>query len=137
MADTHGHGIQATADGGHGHGDGLDPGHGPGLMRLYLSVAVVLLICTAASFVVNQFVSAKMTAFFLILLVACIKAFLVVTYFMHLKWDWKLLYFLIVPAFILGAMMAVVFLPDIFFGTMHDAQDQIAISRRLTEGMQK
>ena len=32
--------------------------------------------------------------------------------FGHLKFDWRKLYFMIVPAFILGAMMMMVFLPD-------------------------
>jgi hypothetical protein len=34
---------------------------------------------------------------------------------MHLKWDWGRLYFLIIPVFILGAMMMMVLLPDLVF----------------------
>ena len=93
--------------------------HGPALFKLYLIIAVVLSICTASSFAFNylghedvQAIS-KIASFLLILGVAILKATLVAMYFMHLKWDWKLLYFLIIPAFILGVMMMVVFMPDI------------------------
>jgi cytochrome c oxidase subunit 4 len=125
MADTHGDGH-----GGHGgdHGD---------LYPVYMTIAVILGVCTAASFVVNQFVSAKLAAFLLILAVAIIKASLVGWYFMHLKWDWRLLYFLILPAFIMGAMMMVVLMPDIFLGRLHDANESLVIARELAEQAQK
>ena len=51
----------------------------------------------------------------LILGVAVFKATLVGMYFMHLKFDWGKLYFMIFPAFILGVMMMMVLLPDIVF----------------------
>ncbi len=63
----------------------------------------------------------------LILGVAIIKATLVAWIFMHLKWDWRLLYYLIIPAFILGAMMMVVLMPDILLGPLHDNQAEIQI----------
>ena len=50
----------------------------------------------------------KITAhegFNLILGVAIIKALLVAMIFMHLKWDWGKLYFLIVPTFVLAPMI--------------------------------
>jgi cytochrome c oxidase subunit 4 len=55
-------------------------------------------------------------SFALILGVAVVKATLVGMYFMHLKLDWGRLYFLIVPAFILGTMMMIVLMPDIVLG---------------------
>lgn len=121
MADTHGSGDQ-------GHGD---------VYRLYMMVAVALAVCTALSFVVNQFVADKVTAFLLILAVAVVKATLVGYIFMHLKWDWSLLYFLIVPVSILGVMMAIVFLPDIYFGQLHDNQDSLAIAAQFAEKLGK
>jgi cytochrome c oxidase subunit IV len=45
--------------------------------------------------------------------VAVVKALLVVFYFMHLMWDWRKVAFMIVPALILGAMFAIVLMPDI------------------------
>lgn len=106
MADTHSHGDD--------HGN---------LFKVYMIVAVALAVATAASFIVNQTVSTKAAAFVMILGVAIIKATLVGTYFMHLKWDWKLLYFLIVPAFILGTMMMIVLMPDTVIGPLHDAHE--------------
>ncbi len=121
MADTHGQGD-------HGHGN---------VFRQYMIVAGALAVCTAASFVVNQFVANKDLAFVLILLVACLKAALVGYIFMHLKWDWSLLYFLIVPVSILGVMMMVVLLPDVFFGIYHDARDELVIAEQFAKDLKK
>lgn len=114
MTDTH-----------HGHDH-----HGP-TFKLYMVIAVVLAVCTSLSFLFNQTVPWKVVAFILILGVAIIKAVLVGTYFMHLKWDWRMLYFLIVPAFILGAMMMFVLMPDILLNTSHDAQEEYEIAREM------
>jgi cytochrome c oxidase subunit 4 len=86
-------------------------------MKAYLGVFVALCVFTAASFVVNQmFHGAAKTAMLIILVVAVCKATLVCMYFMHLKWDWGRLYFVIVPVAIMAAMMMVVLLPDIVLG---------------------
>ncbi|MGL4551981.1 MAG: cytochrome C oxidase subunit IV family protein [Gemmataceae bacterium] len=122
MADTHGQ---------------ADHGHGSNVFKLYMAVAVALSVCTAASFVVNQFVTDKNTAFALILLVACVKAVLVGYIFMHLKWDWSLLYFLIVPVSILGVMMIIVLLPDVFFGILHDNRDQLKLAEQFARELKK
>jgi cytochrome c oxidase subunit 4 len=90
--------------------------HGPGV-KAYMIVFAALAVFTAISFVVNEFVRhgtfTKTTGLILILGVAVCKAVLVGTYFMHLIVDWKKLYYLIFPAFILGAMMITVLLPDV------------------------
>lgn len=117
----------------HGHDD-----HGKNIFKIYMAVAIALAVCTAASFVFNYLAHPDVhgrrlisvfVAFVGILIVALIKAALVGTYFMHLKWDWKLLYFLIIPAFILGTMMMIVFLPDIYFGEKYHNQEEVEISR--------
>lgn len=100
--------------------------HGPTFQQ-YMLIAAVLAVCTASSFAFNQFVSAKVAAFLLILSVAIIKAVLVGMYFMHLKWDWKLLYFLIVPSFVLGTMMMIVLLPDIYYGPSRELSEAYEI----------
>lgn len=83
----------------------------------YLVVFVLLSIFTLVSFVANYFVQhdsiSAATGFVLILGVAVVKAVLVATYFMHLKWDWSKLYFLIIPAFVLAPMALFALLPDI------------------------
>jgi cytochrome c oxidase subunit 4 len=74
-------------------------------------------VFTAVSFIVNVFVRgehiAPGTGFVIILAVAVVKALLVVTYFMHLKWDWGRLYFLIIPALVLAPMLVLALLPDL------------------------
>jgi len=96
-----------------------DAHHGPGF-KAYMIVAAALSVFTIVSFVVNHFVTggsiAKETGFVIILSVAVVKATLVGLYFMHLVVDWGRLYYFIIPAFILGTMMLVVFLPDIVLG---------------------
>ena len=102
--------------------------HGPSF-RVYMIIALVLAVCTSLSFLFNQTISVKFVAFVLILSVAIIKAVLVAMYFMHLKWDWKLLYFLIIPAFILGVMMMLVLMPDILINPSKDMQEAYEIAK--------
>jgi caa(3)-type oxidase subunit IV len=100
-------------------------GHTPGghddhaaTVRAYMIVFVCLAFFTFCSFAANYIAApehawiSKSTSFVIILLVSIAKASLVGWIFMHLKFDWRKLYFMIVPAFILGAMMMMVFLPD-------------------------
>jgi cytochrome c oxidase subunit IV len=89
--------------------------HGP-RVHVYLIVFAALCVFTVMSFVVNL---AEHTMGFgvllgmaIILVIAVFKATLVVMYFMHVKWDWGKLYFLIIPVVILAIMMMVVLLPD-------------------------
>jgi len=93
-------------------------GHGPNI-NAYLIVGGALSVFTALSFGFNYLAHhdkmSVFSAFVAILAVAIIKATLVGTYFMHLKYDWRLTYFMLIPAFILGTMMMIVLLPDIVF----------------------
>jgi cytochrome c oxidase subunit 4 len=96
--------------------------HGPGF-KAYMVVASALTVFTVVSFVVNYFVrhqSLTSTAGFTIILsVAVCKATLVGLYFMHLILDWGKVFYFIIPAFILGAMMMIVLLPDIVLAWHH------------------
>ena len=91
-------------------------GHGPTIMS-YLVVGIALSIFTAVSFGVNyQVTNGRISAevgFVIILGVAIVKATLVGAYFMHLKFDWRMIYFMLIPVFILATMMMIVLLPDI------------------------
>jgi cytochrome c oxidase subunit 4 len=102
----------------HGHDSIAGEGrkhHGPSL-SMYLGVAVILGVFTASSFIFNEMVRhdmlSKMGGLWLILGVAVCKAALVGAFFMHLRYDWFKLYFLIVPALILAVMMMIVLTPD-------------------------
>ncbi len=89
--------------------------HGPTLTT-YLGVAGALAVFTASSFIFNDLVRheilSPMAGLALILAVAVCKAILVGAFFMHLTYDWGKLYFLIIPALILGVMMMLVLMPD-------------------------
>ena len=95
-------------------------GHGDheSTVRAYMIVFGCLAFFTFCSFAANfasapeQLWISKTFSFIIILVVSVAKASLVGWIFMHLKFDWRKLYFMIVPAFILGAMMMIVFLPD-------------------------
>ena len=92
--------------------------HGPGPdVGLYLKIFGGLCVLTLISFLSNQFVNHAMhqpeLSMIIILLVSIAKATLVAMFFMHLKWDWSKLYFLMIPVVIMGIMMMIVLLPDI------------------------
>lgn len=91
----------------------------------YLVIFGALVVFTAVSFIVNRAVKneaiSPTTGFAIILGVAVCKAVLVAMFFMHLKFDWPRLYFLIVPALILGTLLVVVLLPDIVLAWHHNA----------------
>lgn len=85
-------------------------------VKAYFTVFIALSIFTAISFLANEAVRQGwidvFTSFVIIIGVAVIKAFLVGLIFMHLKFDWGKVYFIIVPIFILGVMMMLVLMPD-------------------------
>jgi heme/copper-type cytochrome/quinol oxidase subunit 4 len=91
--------------------------HGPADTRPYIVVFVALCLFTAVSFVVNVFVRgghiSTGTGFVIILGVAVVKALCVATIFMHLKWDWGRVYFLVIPALVLAPMLVFALLPDL------------------------
>lgn len=93
------------------------PHAGPGI-KAYLGVFAALSVFTAVSFVFYEALP-RDTSFILILLVAVAKALLVGAIFMHLVLDWGKVYYLIVPAFILGALLIIVLMPDIVLGWHH------------------
>ena len=107
------------ADDAHAPDDHADHGDHGANVTMYFRVFVALAFFTLASFLANYFASgehpwiSKGFSFLIILAVAIVKAGLVGWVFMHLAFDWRKLYFMIFPAFILGAMMMMVLLPDI------------------------
>ena len=92
-------------------------GHAKAGITGYLVVFGALVIFTAISFLVNFAERAgsigKETGFTLILGVAICKAVLVGLFFMHLVFDWRRFYFIIIPVMVLGVLLVIVLLPDI------------------------
>jgi cytochrome c oxidase subunit 4 len=95
------------------HGAASADAHGAPDFALYIKVFAALTVCTALSFVVNQILGENHTSAAIIMIVAVIKAVLVIAIFMHLKFDWSRLYFIIIPVVIMAIMMMVVLMPDI------------------------
>jgi caa(3)-type oxidase subunit IV len=90
--------------------------HGPNATA-YLVIFGALAVFTAVSFIVNKiYPPPDHTGAAIIMFVAVIKAICVAMIFMHLKWDFSKLYFLVFPVFILATMMMIVLMPDLVFG---------------------
>jgi cytochrome c oxidase subunit 4 len=86
--------------------------HGPTL-QTYYAIFGALCAFTLVSFVVNAILGiGSHTGMGIIMAVAVCKATLVCMFFMHLKYEWSKLYFLIVPVVVLCVMMIIVLLPD-------------------------
>src|SRR5262249_2007764 len=96
--------------------------HGPSV-QVYLVVFAALCVFTLLSFLVNAILGiVSHTGVAISLAVAVCKADLVGMFFMHLKFDWFKLYFLIVPVGILCVLMMIVLMPDGVFGWPHDVE---------------
>lgn len=115
MSDPHAsHQAHGQSDPGHAdHGHDGHEGHISD--KTFIKVFGALLICTAVSFATNQIFGAGSPAanFAIIAMVAIVKALLVVTFFMHLKIDWRKLFVFIVPAMILAPLIIIVLWPDL------------------------
>ena len=102
----------------HAEHPATDPGHGhEGHIsdKTFMKVFACLLVFTGVSFATNQIFGAGSPTinFIIILSVAIVKAVLVVTFFMHLKIDWKKIFVFIVPTMILAPIIVIVLWPDI------------------------
>ena len=76
--------------------------------QTYLYVFYALCVGTALSFVFHLLLGHGLTAASLIMIVAVIKASLVASIFMHLKFDWGKLYCIILPVCIVTVMMVII-----------------------------
>jgi cytochrome c oxidase subunit 4 len=91
--------------------------HAGPTFNTYIGVFIALAIFTLMSFLVNLiFGQGNHSGMAIIMLVAVCKAVLVGMFFMHLKFDWSRLYFLVFPLLILATMMIIVLLPDFVVG---------------------
>ncbi len=85
----------------------------------YLAVFGVLVVLTAVSFMtVTALWRSTMgegAGPMVVMVVGVIKATLVAMYFMHLKYDWFKLYYMIVPALLLGTLLVCALMPDMVF----------------------
>jgi cytochrome c oxidase subunit IV len=87
--------------------------------QTYIKVFIALAICTLLSFLFNFLLGQNHTSMGLIMVVSVIKATLVAMIFMHLKFDWGRLYFIVIPVLVLAVMMMIVLMPDIVLAWHH------------------
>src|SRR5689334_23324846 len=92
--------------------DQHENGHAGPSFQTYMYVFYVLCVCTALSFVFNEFARhdfiGHLSSAGLIMIVAIIKASLVAAIFMHLKFDWGKVYCIILPVCVVTVMMVII-----------------------------
>ena len=81
--------------------------------KMYLAIAGSLAGLTVVSYVGDLLHISRPALICLVLAVAMVKATLVATFFMHLKFDWFRVKVMIIPAIILAAVLVFALLPDI------------------------
>ncbi|MAT14016.1 MAG: oxidase [Planctomyces sp.] len=85
-----------------------------GSSKLYLSIFVVLCVCTAVSWLVDELRFENTTLLVVtVLAIASLKAGFVMLYFMHLKFEENWKYAILVPTIILAIGLPLTLLPDI------------------------
>jgi caa(3)-type oxidase subunit IV len=104
MTDPH---AAAPAMPAHGHDEHAGP-----RFQDYMNTFFALAVLTAASFGVFWFLGHGMLPLVLIMLLAIVKAALVISIFMHLYFDFRKLYGIIIPVVILCIMSTFIFLVD-------------------------
>jgi caa(3)-type oxidase subunit IV len=99
------------------------PAHAGPTFNTYLGIFGALAFFTLLSFLIRELLGqGNFAGAGLIMVVAVCKAVLVAMFFMHLKFDWPKLYFVVIPVLILTVMMLVVLLPDIVIDWHTEAQ---------------
>lgn len=92
----------------------MDNGH-PNRTKFFLGIFIALTVLTAISFAVanSSIMDNRVMGWTAMMLISAIKAMLVITFFMHLKWEstWK--YVLTIPAAIMSLVLVFMLVPDI------------------------
>lgn len=81
--------------------------------KTYYKVFFGLLVFTVSTFFLAEGLENKFASIVSVLLIATVKASLVALFFMHLKFEGKWKYLLLVPTCILAIVLVVALLPDI------------------------
>ena len=100
-----------------------EPPEDPTHFKMYVIVFIALCFCTALSFLFNQVIGQNSASAMLIGLVAIIKAGLVAWVFMHLSFDWRRVYGIMMPVVIM-AVMAVIILSIDMGLVWHEGREQ-------------
>jgi len=100
-----------------------------GSIGLYMGVFVALCVLTTMSFLTyfdfwNNSVP-KIISWLFMGAVACTKAMLVITFFMHLKWEGAWKWVLTAPMLVMSALLIFALVPDVGLRMRHASQDRM------------
>lgn len=93
----------------HGH---EEHDHGP----VFVNVFIGLVVLTATSFFVGNWdvtMSRPLVGWTLMMAISCAKAMLVISFFMHLRWEANWKYVLTIPASIMSLFLVLMLVPDV------------------------
>ncbi len=93
--------------------DDHEPSHSAGV---YIRVFAALMVLTIASFVVGSnpiTMSRPAVGWALMIAISCMKAMLVISFFMHLLWEANWKYVLTIPASLMSVFLVVMLVPDV------------------------
>ena len=97
--------------------------NGKTFVRVFVALCGLTLISVIIASV--EIFPSKTATWLAFIAVACLKAGLVVSYFMHLRWEKSWKYILTIPASLLGLALAVSLLPDVGMRTQHYSQERL------------
>jgi len=98
-------------------------------LKLFIGVAIALAVLTGLSFSTeflfeNNIISKGMS-WFLMMVVSCAKAMLVIVYFMHLKWETNWKWVLTIPASVMSLFLVLMLIPDVGNRTNHYTRERL------------
>lgn len=86
-------------------------------LRLFIVVFLGLLGLTLVSFAIanSPLMQTPVVAWIAMIAVSCAKAFLVIAFFMHLRWEANWKFVLTIPASVMSILIVLILIPDIMY----------------------
>ncbi|MFM8251279.1 MAG: cytochrome C oxidase subunit IV family protein [Planctomycetota bacterium] len=101
-------------------------GHPPGGVGKYWAVFAALCALTVISFLTyGLFHDTPQICWVVMMAVSCTKAMLVITFFMHLKWEANWKYVLTIPASLMAIFLMVTLVPDVGNRTRYYSEERM------------
>ena len=116
--------------GGHGHHEEHD--HAAAFVKVFIGLCVL----TAMSFGVGNWdvtMSRPLVGWSLMMAISCAKALLVISFFMHLRWEANWKYVLTIPAAMMSLFLVLMLVPDVGLRTKRYAEERIRNAAEPTE----
>lgn len=101
--------------------EGGEPHQHQSHARLFLAVFGMLMGLTLLSFAIanSPLMDTPAIGWAAMMAVSCAKAFLVITFFMHLKWETNWKFVLTIPASVMSILVCLILIPDIMHRVEH------------------